>query len=202
MRLAVEIGWKVAGNTIWRPTRALAEPWGIQLSQPTSFDEAFDQFWERVADKYDIIIKRDRAFLTWRFCNTSFRTYEILAAKVGGELVGYAVLRSTEIEGVATGLITDLLVEQSDRGEAAGLLLAQQATTRFEEAGMSLAGCLMLPHTHEFAILRQSGFVKAPERFSPQTFQLNAKSLSPELSQESLAQSSRWFVTMANHDAV
>jgi hypothetical protein len=168
----------------------------------TCFDERFDQFWERVSDKYEIIIKRDRAFLTWRFYNTSFRSYEILAAKVGGELAGYAVLRCTEIEGIATGLIMDLLVEQGARGEAAGMLLVEQATCRFEEAGMALAGSLMLPHTHEFAILRKSGYVKAPERFSPQGFQLNAKSLSSEVSQEFLAQSSRWFITMANHDAV
>jgi GNAT superfamily N-acetyltransferase len=156
----------------------------------------------RVADKYDIIVKRDRTFLTWRFCNLSFRSYYILTARASGELVGYAVLRCTEIEEVRTGLIMDLLVEPSERGEEAGLLLVEKATRWFREAGMALAGSLMLRHTQEYEILHRAGYVDCPERFAPQAFRLTTTSLSPRVPNEFLAQADRWFVTMANHDAV
>lgn len=201
-RWIVNIGWWVAGSTIWRPRRSLSQKGGLCVSSESGFDESFDHFWERVADKYDIIIRRDRTFLTWRFCNLSFRSYRILAARAGGELVGYAVLRCTEIEGVRIGLIMDLLVEPSPRGESAGLLLVEEATRRFQEARMALAGCLMLRHTQEYGILRRADYLECPEPFAPQAFRLTTISLSPHVSNEFLAQTERWFMTMANHDAV
>lgn len=202
LRLVVDIGWRAAGATVWRPRGSLPGRWGIQLSTETCFDESFDHFWARVAGKYDIIVRRDRAFLTWRFCSISFRSYSILAARAGGELVGYAVLCCHEIEGVRTGLIMDLLVEPSERGEQAGLLLVEEATHWFQEAKMALAGCLMLPHTQEYEILRREGYVDCPERFAPQAFRLTTTSLSPRVTNQFLARADRWFMTMANHDAV
>ena len=202
IRFAVNKGWRIAGATIWRPQQILKGKTGIQISAETCFDETFDDFWERVKDKYNIIIERKRAFLNWRFCNLSFRSYQILAARKMGRLLGYAVLRKLDIEGVRTGLIMDLLVEPSEQGLNAGRQLIQEATHRFKEDKVALAGCLMLPHTQEYKLLRQAGYVDCPEQFAPQTFRLTAISLSPDVSNGELAKVDNWFMTMANHDAV
>jgi GNAT superfamily N-acetyltransferase len=201
LRWMADVGWRIAGTTIWRPERPDSRE-GLQVSEETCFDESFDHFWQRVATKYDIALIRDRAFLTWRFCEAPLRHYQILTARQGGELVGYAVLRCTEIRGVQSGLIVDLLVEPGERGDVAGLLLVEEATRRFQEAQMTLAGCLMLAHAQEYTILRRAGYVRCPEQLAPQTFWLVAKSISPRISENFLNQIDRWFVTMANHDAV
>ena len=200
--LAMDVGWRVASRTILRPHRPSSGSYGIRISEHTTFDTSFDHFWEKVAGKYPIIIKRDRAFLNWRFCRLSFRSYQILSARAGSEMLGYAVLRCADISRVRTGLIMDLLVEESSRGEAAGLQLLAEAKGWFQRNGAALAGCLMLPHTQESTILQQAGFVNCPERFAPQTFALSAKSLSPHVTNEFLLESKNWFITSANHDAV
>ena len=202
VQLAVNAGWRVAGATLWRPQSSVSQMTKVQITHQESFDESFDHFWARVVNKYDIMLYRDRAFLTWRFCRASFRHYHILAARSGSELVGYAVLRYLDLEGVRTGLIMDFLVEPGSRGEQAGLQLAQESIGWFQSTQADLAGCLMLPHSQEYAILRRAGYVECPERFAPQAFRLTTISLSPQVSNDVLAQRNRWFVTMANHDAV
>jgi GNAT superfamily N-acetyltransferase len=201
LRLMANAGWRISSTTIWRPERP-GDRQGLQVSAETHFNESFDHFWQRAATKYDIALIRDRAFLTWRFCEAPLRHYQILTARQGGELVGYAVLRCTEIRGVQSGLIMDFLVEPGERGDVAGLLLVEEATRRFQEAQMALAGCLMLAHTQEYTILRRAGYVRCPERLAPQLFWLVAHSVSPRISQDFLAQPDHWFVTMADHDAV
>ncbi|HZW02729.1 MAG TPA: hypothetical protein VFF68_02280 [Anaerolineaceae bacterium] len=201
LRAAARAGWWLAGRTIWRQPRPA--PQGITVRPEETFDASFDRFWERVAGKYEIIIKRDSAFLNWRFCATPFRQYRLLTARGrDGELAGYLVLRCTTIEGVKTGLIMDLLVAPGERGDRAGLLLVAAATRQFAEAGMALAGCLMLPHTHEYRLLTRAGYLNAPARFAPQRFMLLSQSFSDRTPSEYLTRAERWFISMANHDAV
>jgi hypothetical protein len=202
LRLGLDLGWRAARISVLRPRRSSSERYHLQISEHNYFDERFDYFWEKVADKYPIIVKRDRAFLNWRFCTPSFRSYHVLSAQVGNEIVGYAVLRCADIGGVKAGLIIDLLVEGGARGEAAGIRLLEETRHWFSASGMALAGCLMLPHTQEYKVLRRAGYVECPERFTPQTFTLAAKSFSPQLTSEFLGDSKNWFITSANHDAV
>jgi GNAT superfamily N-acetyltransferase len=201
LRTLINTGWNIAGSTLWRPS-PVDYANGIQVIQVDSFGNRFDKFWSKIAGKYEIIIKRDSEFLNWRFCNLGFRSYDILSAQVGDELVGYAVIRCTEIQRTPIGLVMDMLIERSSRGEQAGLSILSEATKIFTRAGMDLMGSLMFPSTNEFDILRKAGFVNAPARFSPQVFQLMVTSLSLQAPREYLEKKERWFMTMANHDAV
>jgi hypothetical protein len=202
LRLATALGWLVVGSTVFRPRGVPASRWGLQLHEEGEFDEKFDRFWDKVADKYDTVALRDRTFLTWRFTGLGFRTYEILTARAGNELIGYLVLRYANFAGVPAGLICDLLVESGDRGQAAGLLLVREASRRFTAAGMALGGSLMLEHTEEYRILRRAGYVDCPPRLAPQPFQLIAKPTGPNVTRAFLSDPTRWFLTMADHDAV
>lgn len=200
LRVAARLGWGLAGHTVLRPARP--DPGEIRVGHEEGFDASFDRFWERVAPKYEIIIKRDSAFLNWRFRGFTFRSYPLLTARVDGELVGYLVLRCTEIEGVRTGLIMDLMVEPGSRGDRAGLLLVTAAMQHFAANGMALAGCFFLPHTQEYRVVRRSGFIPAPRRLAPQRFMLLSQSFSDHTPAEYLTRADRWFISMANHDAV
>jgi GNAT superfamily N-acetyltransferase len=202
IRFMVQLGWWFAQRTLWRPRPAGETPADLRVIPLADVDQRFDDFWARVEDKYKIIVPRDSQFLRWRFSDPNFREYKLLAAESGEAIVGYLALRMTEIEGIPIGLIMDLLVEPNPTGERAGFMLIERAVTVARQARMTLAGCLILPHTQEYSLLKRMGFVEPPERFSPQTFRLMTSSLSPSIPEEYLADSSRWFVTMANHDAV
>lgn len=204
-RVALSLGWRLAEATVWRPRSAKGHVTLEMVGQVgnLSFDESFDRFWQRVADKYPIAAVRDRVFLTWRFCSAPFRQYEILAARDGTELIGYALLRCAEIQGVQAGLIMDLLVEPTARGEEAGLLLLAAATRRFREAGMWMAASLMLGHTQEHALLRRAGYVPCPRWLAPRPYLLAIRGCSAQAPLGQMAgQSHHWFVTMANHDGL
>jgi hypothetical protein len=200
--LMIRMGWFVAGNTMYRPRRENPQRWGLQLRDESTFDASFDRFWEKVADKYDTMTVRDRGYLTWRFTNVGFREYQTLTARADGDIVGYVVLRMAELAGVRSGLICDLMVEPGERGEAAGLLLVNEATKRFTSSGMALASSLMLEHTDEYRILRRAGYVPCPKKLAPQPFQLIARPTGENVTHEHLADPRNWFLTMADHDAV
>jgi hypothetical protein len=202
LRLATTLGWFVASNTVFRPRGVNAKKWGLRLREESEFDESFDRFWDKVADKYDTVAVRDRAFLTWRFTGLGFRTYRILTARAGDDLSGYLIFRYAEFAGVRSGLICDLLVEPGARGQAAGLLLVREATRQFANARIVLGGSLMLEHTEEYRILRRAGYVDCPPRLAPQRFQLIAKPTGPGITHEYLSDPTHWFLTMADHDAV
>jgi hypothetical protein len=202
MRLALRLGWLVAGKTVYRPRQVNAQTWGLELREESAFDASFDIFWEKVAIKYDTMTVRDRAFLTWRFTNLGFRSYQIQTARAGDDIVGYIVLRLVQFAGVWSGLICDLLVEPGQRGQAAGLLLVNEATKRFADYGMALAGSLMLEHTDEYRVLRRAGYLSCPKQLAPQPFQFIARPTGEIVTHEHLADPTHWFVTMADHDAV
>lgn len=201
LQLGLKLGWRLAGRALLRSRRP---PSGsrVQISQEAGFDEGYDRFWGKVKVRYPIAVKRNRAFLEWRFCKPAFRSYRILAARAGEELAGYAVLRCASFRGLKVGLIMDFLVEDGARGEAAGLLLLEAATEHLRQEGAALAGCLLLSHDREGALLRRAGYVVCPERLAPQAFRLAARSFSPRLAGEFLTDARQWFITSANHDAV
>lgn len=202
LRLAVNLGWQVAGTTIWRPHRSKSIFGDLKLATAPEFDDRFDRFWQRVAGKYDIMVRHDRDFLTWRFASTDFRSYETLTVEGNDGLVGYLVFRLTKVDGISTGVIMDLLVEPGERGDAAGLLLIEEATRRFQAAGMAMGTSLTLRHTHECAILRRAGYVECPERLAPQPFRLTSFLLSADTPADWFRPAHRWFVTLADHDAL
>ena len=126
----------------------------------------------------------------------------MLFRSVGDEIVGYAVLRQAEFAGIRSGLICDLLVEAGERGQDAGLLLTARAMKQFKAAGLALAGSLILKHTEEYRVLRRAGFVPCPKRLAPQDFQLVVRPTGDNLTREYMAETTHWFLTMADHDAV
>lgn len=197
-----KLGLNLLSQTIWRPAKISQNKSDIHIKIDDYFDEKFDDLWERLKHKYKILIKRDRKFLNWRFNSSNFRHYQILSAYRREQILGYIVTRNTAIEGIPTGLIMDFLVVPSEWGNKAGLMLVDMAMKIFQNDKMVLTGCLMLPHTHEYTILKKAGYINAPARLSPQEFQLRVFPRSSRVPLEDLTTATNWFITMANHDAV
>jgi predicted N-acetyltransferase YhbS len=197
-----ELSWQVAGRTLWRERGPGRDGPTVRISEDVVLDEAYDQFWKLVRSKYDLMLVRDRAFLQWRFKDIPTRHYQILSARQDGQLLGYIVLRQAPVRGIMTAMIADLLVLPGERGEAAGLHLLQTALQRFKDAKAPLVGGLMLPHTHEYRILRRAGFLRAPRPLAPQTFHLFVRLYADEPPLDAITCPESWYVSIADHDAV
>lgn len=202
LRVALSAAWMVAAGTFCRPHGAARLGHGLHIVEDACFDEGYDHFWPRVKDKYGVMLVRDRAYLQWRFRDLPHRQYRVLSARSGSEVMGYIVLRDADVRGTRVGLIADLLVLPGDAGTRAGLCLVGEALRLFRDAGVPLSGGLMLPHTHEYAILRRGGLLPAPQALAPQQFHLVVKGLSDGFLPDDLARAREWFVTAADHDAI
>lgn len=86
------------------------------------FTPDYDRLWERVVSAFDFIAERKASYLEWKFHQVPYVRYDVLEARRGEELSGYAVVRIAERNGVKLGLLVDWLVDPNDE-ETAGRLL-------------------------------------------------------------------------------
>jgi predicted N-acetyltransferase YhbS len=202
VRWGIDLGWQVAGRTVWREQQPSREGLAMSISEDTVLDNSYDVFWGQIKTKYDLMLIRDRAFLQWRFHDIPTREYQVLSARKNGQILGYVVLRQATVRATPTGLIADLMVLPGPIGDEAGLRLLHTALQRFKRAQVPLAGGLMLPHTQECRIMRRAGFMRAPQRFAPQSFHLFLRSYSDKPPLSVLTRPESWYVSIADHDAV
>jgi GNAT superfamily N-acetyltransferase len=185
-----------------RPHPLPADTATMSVKDVQTTDPALDDFWLRVRGKYPIMVVRDCRFLDWRYRQVPARDYQLRAARQDGQIVATVVLRSTTIEGVACGMVVDLLVEPSQRGRLGGEMLLHQASGRFKQQDLDLAGCLMLPHAEEANLLRRQGYVLCPRALQPQPFHVILRMHNGEPDSRQLLDLRNWFLTMGDFDAI
>jgi len=106
-------------------------PDGVESIEP--FDEQARWLWDRCSGAFGASIRRDAAFLNWRFVEHPSRRYRVFGVRDGeGTLRGYAVYRRAAWPRDEVGFIVDWLVppEEPEVGEL--LLRAVLATARRE----------------------------------------------------------------------
>lgn len=173
----------------------------IHVEAVDQFDADFDEFWDQVQDRSPVIVVRDRAFLAWRFAPVSGRSYQILVARGGERMLGYAVLRCLTIRGFKTGLVMDLLVSNDTWGERAGACLMAEAEAFFRGQGMSVSVGLMLPSAPEYHILRRARYVQLPDALAPRLFRFAFFVHDAENKDLASLSAHEWFITIADYES-
>ena len=78
------------------------------------FDASFDKLWARLAPRFDLAVRRDAAYLQWKFVSPPHVRYAIAALYRDGEAQGYVVYRhAREPRGKVT-LLVDFLVDPDE----------------------------------------------------------------------------------------
>ncbi|HBW37914.1 GNAT family N-acetyltransferase [Desulfosporosinus sp. BICA1-9] len=173
-------------------------------------------FWAKIQDKYPIIGIRDADYIRWRYFENPYRDYQLygIRKKNGSELIGYIVGRTTEVEGLSSGMIVDFLIDPCVPD--AGTLLINRLLRFFVDNNMDMAGSLMMPHTEESRLLKGNGFFTCPKALEPQPFPVIYRRLrlqgggvgSHEKEdhgdgvQDPFLQRNHWFLTMGDYDAI
>ena len=171
----------------------------LTIGEVTSFDERFDRFWDRVKQKYHTLLVRDAAFLQWRYKDVPLKPARCFAATDRqGEVVAYIAFRGTHLEGIATGMILDLLIEPSERGRKAGNQLVVQATRQFKHDRLALGTCIMLRHTDEIRVLREQGYIPCPRSLEPHPIMMLYKLNTDQVAHSDFTPQDRWFFTLGD----
>lgn len=93
---------------------ARTRPLAAEVRMIQRFDESFTQLWDELAPKFDLAVRRDAAYLNWKYVNAPHVRYSIAALRRDERNVGYAVYRHyTEPRGRVT-LLVDVLADPAD----------------------------------------------------------------------------------------
>ncbi len=124
------------------PERAAPGAAGVSVNAVSGFGPEYDALWERARVSYAMCVRRDAAYLNWKYARCPERSYELREARREGELVGYAVTRVAEHEGLRLGWILDVFAHAEDHGAKDALIGA--ALSGFRAAGVARAQAFSL----------------------------------------------------------
>ena len=152
------------------------------------FDDRFDHLWEWVKDDYQVIVKRDRRHLQWRYVQNPTEQYRILAYLDAQDLLGYAVLKRYKEE---LHVVDILALRDPGVGEQ---LIYRAAQVALEDSALALGLWLSVTHPLHWA-LERLGF----RNEGPVTY-FGGLVLRPDLVGTTVYDYQKWYLTMGDSD--
>jgi GNAT superfamily N-acetyltransferase len=197
----------VASRRVGRPLGQVAGPvlrTALRLFQPErsgtagavsvrpgeGFGPEYDRLWESARGSWAMCVRRDAAYLDWKYRRCPHRRYDLWEARRGGTLAGYAVSRHEDYRGLRLGWIVDLFGEEGDAATQDALL--STVLRSFHQARVARAQCFALSASLGEALERR-GFRAGT---SPMQFCVTAQVDSHKV----LADRSRWHVVFGDSD--
>jgi hypothetical protein len=101
------LGWRLR-----HPERP--RPPDVALAPVARFDARYDALWDRAGASYAMCVRRDAAYLNWKYVDCPHQRYDIVEATRGGALAGFAVSRHEDHRGLRLGWIVDLFAPAGD----------------------------------------------------------------------------------------
>ena len=78
------------------------------------FDDSFTALWETLAPKFGLAVRRDAAYLNWKYVTAPHVRYSIVALRRDDRNVGYAVYRHLHEPRGRVTLLVDFLTDPAD----------------------------------------------------------------------------------------
>jgi hypothetical protein len=172
------------------PEREHAGAREVEVRAVPDFTQEYDGLWERARGSYAMCVRRDRAYLDWKYRRMPGKGYAVHEARRGGALTGYAVSRHEDYEGIRLGWVVDVFADASDHASKDALLGA--LLDGFRAAGVARAQAF----SRNGALaedLERRGFFSAA---SPMQFCVRARDESSGI----FAQPERWHVVFGDSD--
>lgn len=168
-----------------RPLRA-----EVRLIQ--RFDESFTALWEELAPKFEFAVRRDAAYLNWKYVSAPHVRYSIAALRRDDRNVGYAVYRHVHEPRGRVTLLVDFLADPDDEAGLATLLHWVDREARHADSDKIRAFAM---HAAFRRVLRRSGYfvVKSTMEF---VVKVNGVDVDPGFYETT----DRWHVTLGDSD--
>lgn len=172
--------------------RAIAAP--PAAAEPlVAFDARADALWARVAPRFAFAVRRDAAYLNWRFLAHPSVRYEALAIPRGDGIAAWAVLRHVPDRDWQVTVLVDFLADPDDADATSALLAAVDAAARAAGSAVVRAWALHAGF--------QGALVRAGYHAREATLRFVAKVNAVPVPDGYYADTSRWHVTRGDSDA-
>jgi GNAT superfamily N-acetyltransferase len=163
---------------------------GVEVRRVTSFSADCDTLWERSKGAYAMCVRRDQAYLNWKYAACPTRRYELREARKDSLLTGIAVSRHEDYKGLRLGWLIDVFADPDDRETRRALI--EDVLAGFRESGVARAQAFSM-NAALAAELGRFGF--RPGR-SPMQFCVRTRVPSDEV----LKDLGRWHVCFGDSD--
>jgi len=162
----------------------------LLFSAVERFDSSADELWEKAKDIFNISVKRDSAYLNWRFLDRPDQKYFAFGAYESGELKGYVILKLYKDSKILKGHIVDIL-SVPGRADIASFLV-ERALVFFAENRTDIESSWLHGADRYSSILKEKGFEEVRPR--PLICRLN---FDKEKYQKAL-DGGNWYFTMGD----
>ena len=171
---------------------ARARPLREQVEVVRRFGREIDRLWERVAPRIDLAVRRDSAYLNWKYIEPPHVRYSIALLKRDDEAHGYAVYRHLrEPQGRVTQIV-DFLVDPEDERGLKTLLRWIDREARAEDSDKIRC---YVQHARFRRVLRRSGYFVVKS-----SVVLNAKVNAVQVPQDFYDDPEGWHFTWGDGD--
>ncbi len=171
---------------------ARSRPLAAEVRMIQRFDESFTELWTELAPKFNLAVRRDAAYLNWKYVNAPHVRYSVAALRRDNRNVGYAVYRHfTEPRGRVT-ILVDFLADPADEQGVETLLRWVDREARQADSDKIRTFAM---HAGFRRILRRSGYflVKSTMEF---VVKINGVPVDPVF----YDQTDTWHVTLGDSD--
>jgi GNAT superfamily N-acetyltransferase len=162
----------------------------VVTAAAAGFTDEYDALWERARGSYAMCVRRDRAYLDWKYARCPHRRYDVTEARRDGRLDGFAVSRHEDLRGLRLGWVIDVFAEAGDHDVKDALLGA--VLDGFRRAGVARAQAFSM-NAALASDLRRRGFTRGR---SPMQFCVQTRVESTGV----LADRGRWHVVFGDSD--
>jgi GNAT superfamily N-acetyltransferase len=167
-------------------------PLGAEVRMVHRFDDSFTELWDSLASRFDFAVRRDAAYLNWRFISAPHIRYLIAALRRDDRNVGYAVYRHVREPRGRVTVLVDFLVDPDD---IAGLKTLVGWIDREARQADSDKIRTYVMHAGFRRVLKRAGYfqVKSSVQF---VAKVNGVDVAPSFYEDT----KRWHVTLGDSD--
>lgn len=169
---------------------------GLKIRKLSSFDQDFDELWEKTSKSWDICVVRTSKILNWRYFGMPLSEYLVFSAEVDDELLGFVILNLDKMAGQKIGNIVDIFTPR-DRTDIAHTLLTHSVSL-FKRQKVDKVLCWMLDAHPYSSILKKCGFLRRHPEIKLSA-RLNGKT---DLSKVYIENPQHWLINMGDSDIV
>jgi GNAT superfamily N-acetyltransferase len=176
----------------WIRLVARTRPLEGEVRTIRTFDGRFTRLWDRVGGRFSFAVRRDAAYLQWKYIQPPHVRYTVAALERGGDVAGYVVYRHVQEPRGRVTLLVDFLADPDD---AAALTTLLRWVDREARAADSDKIRTFSMHEGFRRLLRKAGYysVKSTMEF---VAKINAVDVQPGY----YADTGGWHVTLGDSD--
>jgi GNAT superfamily N-acetyltransferase len=156
------------------------------------FDDSFTELWGTIASKFNFAVRRDAAYLNWKYAGAPHVRYSIAALRREDRNVGYAVYRHLHEPRGRVTLLVDFLTDPDDEDGFGTLLGWVDREARRADSDKIRAFAM---HAAFRRVLKHSGYFQVKS-----TMQFVAKVNAVELPPSFYEQTDTWHITLGDSD--